>query len=243
MNPDQEFDHFKETYRSDIDKAISFSGQSHDFFTRVKAEYLLHLLRDFQKGQAQSTTIPGYLNVLDIGCGHGHIHPYLTNSNVALRLFATDVASTVVEEARQLNPTVHYQSYGGQRLPYNDQSFDIAFTIAVLHHVPVAQWLAFLQEMRRVVRPGGMIAIFEHNPLNPLTQWVVRTCPIDENAVLLGSRRLSKLVAQAQFIEIAKQYILFTPLDGSAYRKFDKLIGWLPLGAQYYVVARVPHLA
>ena len=42
----QEFDQHKETYRSEIDKAISFSGQSHDFFTRVKAEYLVDLLKD-----------------------------------------------------------------------------------------------------------------------------------------------------------------------------------------------------
>lgn len=241
MSPPQEFDHFKETYRSDIDKAVSFSGQSHDFFTRVKAEYLLSLFRKFMNGQRQSTATRGNLDVLDIGCGHGHIHPYLTKSDIPIKLFATDVASTVVEEARILNSTVNYQSYGGERLPYNDQSFDIAFTIAVLHHVLPAQWLAFLQEMRRVVRPGGMVAIFEHNPINPLTQWVVRTCPIDENAVLLGSRRLSKLAAQAEFVEIAKQYILFTPLDGTAYRKFDNLVGWLPLGAQYYVVARVPY--
>ena len=94
--------------------------------------------------------------------------------------------------------------------------------------------------MRRVVRPGGVIAIFEHNPINPFTRWIVRTCPIDENAVLLGRRRLSNLVAQAQFFDIESRYILFTPLNGPVYRKFDKMIGWLPFGAQYYVAARVP---
>jgi SAM-dependent methyltransferase len=240
MNSAHEFDSYKDTYRSDIDKAISFSGQSHDFFTRVKAEYLLNLFRDFRHAEAKSATATQCLNVLDIGCGHGHIHSYLTGADVPLRLFATDVASTVVEEARQMNPSVSYQSYDGERLPYDDRSFDVAFTIAVMHHVPPAQWLAFLKEMWRVVRPGGAIAIFEHNPINPLTQWVVRTCPIDENAVLLGSRRLSRLVTRAHFVDVRKRYILFTPVDGPTYRKFDNLIGWLPLGAQYYVAARVP---
>jgi hypothetical protein len=91
------------------------------------------------------------------------------------------------------------------------------------------------------VRPDGLIAIFEHNPINPLTQWIVRTCPIDENAVLLGRGRLSKLVSQAKFAAIESRYILFTPLDGARYRAFDRMIGWLPLGAQYYVSARVPN--
>jgi SAM-dependent methyltransferase len=243
MNSAHEFDSYKDTYRSDIDKAISFSGQSHDFFTRVKAEYLLGLLREFRQVEASSDATSKLLNVLDIGCGHGHIHPYLIGTDVPLKLFGTDVASTVVEEARLMNPSVTYQSYGGEHLPYEDRSFDVAFTIAVMHHVPPAQWPAFLKEMRRVVRPGGMIVVFEHNPINPLTQWVVRTCPIDENAVLLGSGRLSRLVAQAQFADISKRYILFTPLDGPVYRKFDNIIGWLPLGAQYYVAARVPRSA
>jgi ubiquinone/menaquinone biosynthesis C-methylase UbiE len=243
MNSAQEFDSYKESYRSDIDKAISFSGQSHDFFTRVKAEYLLSLLRDFRQAEANSAATSERLKVLDIGCGHGHIHPYLANGDVPLTLFGTDVASTVVEEARLMNPSVTYQSYGGERLPYEDQSFDVAFTIAVIHHVPPAQWPTFLKEMRRVVRPGGMIVVFEHNPINPLTQWVVRTCPIDENAVLLSSRRLSRLIAQTRFVDITKRYILFTPLDGPVYRKFDNVIGWLPLGAQYYVAARVPRSA
>ena len=139
-----------------------------------------------------------------------------------------------------MNPAVEYKSYEGEQLPYPDHSFDFAYTIAVMHHVPPAQWPAFLQEMRRVVRPGGAIAIFEHNPINPLTQWIVRTCPIDDNAVLLSNRTLSKLVAAANFSGIESSYILFTPLDGAGYRKFDKMIGWLPLGAQYYVAARVP---
>jgi SAM-dependent methyltransferase len=240
MNNAQEFDRHKETYRSDIDQAISFSGQSHEFFTRVKAEYLVDLFKQFRQSQGASVTTAAPLDVLDIGCGHGHIHSYLTSAELPIKLFGTDVASTVVEEARVLNPSVTYQSYDGKRLPYEDHSFDVAFAIAVMHHVPPAQWPAFLQEMRRVVRPGGMIVVFEHNPINPLTQWVVRTCPIDENAVLLGSRKLSRLAAQAQFVGIAKRYILFTPLDGPAFRSFDKMIGWLPLGAQYYVCARVP---
>lgn len=235
MTSQQEFDQHKDTYRSDIDKAVAFSGQSHDFFTRVKAEYLIDILRSLDR-----KPVAPPLEVLDVGCGHGHIHPYLIQSPLRIKLSAIDVAATVVEEARQTNPAVDYRSYEGARLPYGDSTFDAAYTIAVMHHVPPQQWPAFLKEMRRVVRPGGLIVIFEHNPINPLTQWIVRTCPIDDNAVLLSSRLLSRLVSQSQFSDIESRYILFTPLDGARYRAFDKIIGWLPLGAQYYVSARVP---
>jgi SAM-dependent methyltransferase len=242
MNALQEFDQHKETYRTEIDKAVAFSGQSHDFFTRVKAEYLIELLERFSSERTRSNERAA-LNVLDIGCGHGHIHPYLTRSKLNLRLTGIDVASTVIEEARMANLGVTYHDYDGARLPYPDGSFDAAYTIAVMHHVPPPQWPAFLQEARRVVRPGGLVVIFEHNPINPLTQWIVRTCPIDDNAVLLGSRRLSKLVGQAGFSKVESRYILFTPLDAPRYRTFDRMIGWLPLGAQYYVSAHAPQTA
>src|SRR4051812_31099595 len=108
MSSLQEFDQRKETYRTDIDKAVSFSGQSHDFFTRVKADYLIDIFRQLE-GTRGSSALP--LDVLDIGCGHGHIHPYLVQSNVALKLRGVDVASTVVEEARRTNPAVEYETY------------------------------------------------------------------------------------------------------------------------------------
>jgi SAM-dependent methyltransferase len=204
----------------------------------VKADYLLELLRAARTNRAADTDARSPLRVLDIGCGHGYIHGYLTGSDVHLKLSAIDIAATVVEEARRQNPSVGYAVYGGEKLPYADRSFDVAYTITVMHHVPPPQWPAFVLEMRRVVRPGGMIVVFEHNPINPLTQWIVRTCPIDENAVLLGSRHLARLIGAAGFVDIRRCYILFTPVDRSWARRFDKHLGWLPLGAQYFVAAR-----
>ena len=78
-----EFDHYQETYRSQIDDAVAFSGQSHDFFTRVKANYLIDLIGELiQTSRAENRPI----SVLDVGCGHGHIHPYLMGAKLKLNL-------------------------------------------------------------------------------------------------------------------------------------------------------------
>ena len=45
------------------------------------------------------------------------------------------------------------------------------------------------REVTRLLRPGGRLYVFEHNPWNPVAQWVVRHTPIDRDAVLLGARR------------------------------------------------------
>lgn len=240
----KEFDHYRDGYSQQINKAIAFSGQTQDFYTEVKARCLLDILSKLRtQGAPSDAAAPDAgppLKVLDVGCGQGLIHPYFHPSKANLKLTGIDVAGTVIDEAREANPHVHYDVYDGQQLPYPDNSYDAAYAIAVMHHVPPANWASFLTEMMRVVRPGGLVAIVEHNPINPLTQWIVKSCPFDENAVLLRSGRLASLFRAAGLIEPERRFIIFTPFDGAFFRQLDAGLSWLPLGAQYCMAARVP---
>ena len=179
--------------------------------------------------------------MLDIGCGNGSIHPFLLQRRPQLRLRGVDVASTSIESARQANPLVNYDVYDGTKLPYRTGQFDAAYTICVMHHVPPLAWKDFMAEMRRVVRPGGVVSVIEHNPFNPLTQLLVNTCPFDRNAKLLRSSRLRKVMRDAGLKDIQRRYIQFTPFDGSLFKRLDRWMGWFPLGAQYLTSARVGH--
>jgi ubiquinone/menaquinone biosynthesis C-methylase UbiE len=133
---------------------------------------------------------------------------------------------------------VAYQTYDGRRLPYPDASFDAAYTVCVMHHVPPEQWESLVREMRRVVRPGGITVVFEHNPFNPLTRRAVSTCEFDENAVLLRARRTRLLLRKAGLREVRSRYILTLPAAGGLPHKVDRLFSRLPFGAQYYAVGR-----
>lgn len=226
-----EFDQYRDAYSDDINDAIGFSGQSHDFFTKVKADCLRDLLQ--RNGLLKSRS-----KVLDVGCGHGHIHDYL--DTLPVEITGVDVAARVLETARQKRPGINYLDYDGSRLPFDDDSFDLAYTICVMHHVAPGDWRDFLKEMRRVVKPGGIVAVFEHNPLNPLTLRVVNSCPMDDNAVLLRSGQLVDLLTQTGLDGVRKRFILFTPFAGRLFEWFDRALGWLPLGAQYFATGRVP---
>jgi len=238
QNKEQEFDAYRDTYSDDIDKSLAFSGQAQDFFTRVKAECIVEILQKHFKSDAKNP-----VKLLDVGCGHGLIHPHLLESakaqNYPLSLTGIDVAASVVELAKKENPSIAYDTYDGITLPYADNSFDFAFAICVMHHVPPAQWQDFLKEMNRVVKPGGIVSIFEHNPLNPVTVHIVNNCPLDENAVLLRASKLEALYKGAGLNDISKNYILFTPIAAKLFRKLDKMLSWLPLGAQYYMLGHV----
>jgi SAM-dependent methyltransferase len=151
-------------------------------------------------------------------------------------LAGVDVASDLVEAAAEANPWADYRGYEEREpIPHADSSFDLSFAICVLHHVPPGRWGAFVAEMARVTRPGGLVAIFEHNPLNPLTRLTVARCEFDEDAVLLTRRRTRRLMAEEALEIVESPYIIPVPGEGGAARTLDRALARTPLGAQYYV--------
>ena len=87
--------------------------------------------------------------------------------------------------------------------------------------------------MARVVRPGGVLCIIEHNPLNPLTQLSVRRCEFDSHAILLPSWRTARLMAQAGLKSVESRYFLLMPSAAAPARAIERRLARLPLGAQY----------
>jgi len=83
-----------------------------------------------------------------------------------------------------------------------------------------------------------LVAIFEHNPLNPLTVHAVNTCPFDENAKLIFARDLARRLRDAGWATPLIQYNLFFPRRLALLRPFERRLGWLPIGAQYAAIAR-----
>ena len=68
-------------------------------------------------------------------------------------------------------------------------SFDVVFAMCVWHHIPPNQWTNFISELSRVLSQEGLLLVYEHNPLNPLTRRVVSRCAFDKDAVLLSLPR------------------------------------------------------
>jgi SAM-dependent methyltransferase len=153
-------------------------------------------------------------------------------------LTGVDVEKGVIERAKGSNPGINYILYDGKNLPFENNSFNLTFAVNVMHHVPVDLWQNFCSEMHRVLKPGGIAAVFEHNPANPLTRKVVRDCEFDRDAVLLPHRKIKELFTVSKLEVIEDSYIIFFPFKSGIFRSAEKLIKWLPLGAQQYVLGR-----
>ena len=223
-----DFERYKDTYQQKVQEAIKFTGQDLDFFTEAKVRNLLHLTRR-QLGDSRRLT------TLDVGCGVGITDFYLTGH--FKKLHGIDLGRGMIRKASILNPKASYRFYKGGKLPYRTGSMDITFAICVMHHVPQAHMGSFSREMVRVTRKGGIIAVFEHNPFNPLTLRAVSTCDLDVDAILLRRTQVAHLLETAGAAVVEKKYILFTPFRGVFFALLDQWLGFIPLGAQYFVAA------
>jgi len=196
------FDKYDKSFGAVVQSSIDFSGLPHSFFTAAKADALGELITTRLHGMRN-------LHMLDVGCGIGEFHPFVRG--MFSRICGADVSAASIAQARIRNPEVQYETYVGQTLPYDSAAFDLSIAICVLHHVPPAQRVGFLREMRRVVRSGGLVCLIEHNPLNPLTRLAVARCEFDRDAVLLHARRTHALMADAGLHDIRSDYFLLLP--------------------------------
>ena len=97
---------------------------------------------------------------LEIGSGTGYFSLNLLQLGLIGRLVATDISPGMLGElaatAERLGLEVETETTDAERLPFEDESFDLVFGHAVLHHLPDLP--AALAELRRVLRPGGTLA-------------------------------------------------------------------------------------
>ncbi len=102
--------------------------------------------------------------VLDVGCGTGSLTFALAGAANLGEINAIDYSPVFVEAAsrRNTDPRIKIRQADACALPFEDGTFDRALALLVLHFVPDAG--KAVAEMRRVVRPGGVVAavVWDH---------------------------------------------------------------------------------
>ena len=94
--------------------------------------------------------------VLDVGCGTGMLTTELVRRVGAACVAAADPSAPFVAAMRERFPDVDVRQAGAEVLPFEDGAFDAALAQLVVHFMPDP--VGGLREMRRVTRPGGVVA-------------------------------------------------------------------------------------
>src|SRR4029077_4924614 len=137
------------------------------------------------------------MSLLDFGCGAADFLRTLQRAGFAGKLCGSDISAEMLREARsrwpELAPVALHATASGV-LPFAADAFDWVTASCVFHHIAPTERAAAVAELRRVLKTGGRVLLFEHNPWNPLTRLIVKRAPIDRNAVLLSAREARELM-------------------------------------------------
>ncbi len=99
-------------------------------------------------------------DVLEVGAGVGRWAASFDPSTT--RFTGLDISESMVETARHNYPGADFDHLEDDLLfPHEDESFDLVFTVTVLHHNPTPAKKTLLSEMWRVTKPGGRLMFLE----------------------------------------------------------------------------------
>ena len=218
------FDEYAKSYDEILSSALGLFGNENSYYSFRKVE-----LASSRFGMIEPKRI------LDFGCGVGSVVQYLFKFFPDADIWGTDPSVESLEIAYRANPKM--QCVNESEIPTN--FFDLIFISNVLHHVQEVHRKALLQQISTYLIDNGEVIIFEHNRLNPITRRIVDRCKFDEGVELLSRRSCSiMLVATGLFEDLESGYFLFLPPFLKKFRKLEKFLCKLPLGAQFWQTAR-----
>jgi ubiquinone/menaquinone biosynthesis C-methylase UbiE len=154
-NPANQFDQL-DNYDDEIPRHVAI------YLNEVKTEKNARIIKRFFGGQAG-------IRGIDLGCGTGEYANSLQQRCAGITVDGMDSSARQIELARSKgfkNTFIHAS------MTQNDapaHSYDFAYAINSIHHLPSVEAQATMfQEVRRILRPGGIFIIHEMNTRNPL---------------------------------------------------------------------------
>lgn len=231
-----EFNRFAQGYSGgNEDPLMRLFGRNLDQFIHVKAKWLWNYLA---QGRVKISPDEGY-HLLDYGCGTGEMLKWLKIFGFPGHLHGADVSPAMLEEAEKRWDGFQkplFSCIGETKTDYADDFFHCIVATCVFHHIEPEKRDSVLQEIKRILVPGGTLVLFEHNPFNPITRLIVKRATIDKNAILLYPKEIRGRYNKASFAKCKLEYLMFFPPSMKVSLKFERYLRWLPLGAQYVAV-------
>lgn len=224
------FDDYSDIYHDRLTECLkSYGGRDAYYYTRLKTRWLLRLTK-------KHLGLPKDYNFLDLGCGTATAEANLCSS------FRSGVGidlSYRMLKARECKAENCFFLQGNvAELPFSDGTFDLVFSITLMHHLADDVLPVFFDEIYRVLKPGGLTVHFDHNPRNFLTRKVVDNCEYDRGAILRPLERITEFMKPRFSSLVDYGYIIFIPAFLKALEPMELIFKKIPYGGQYFVVGR-----
>ena len=125
------------------------------------------------------------MTVIDLGCGSGAFTPFVAGVvGEEGKVYAVDIQPAMLRQLErklskpenQAITNIELRQAGAYDLPFEDGSIDLVYMVTVLEEIPDRG--RALREVRRVLKPGGILAVTEFlpDPDYPLRSTVIKIC-------------------------------------------------------------------
>ena len=224
------FDEFAMSYDHALAMGLSATGEDRDFFARGRIQILRKNLDRLQFRPDRA---------MEFGCGTGSNLALLLEITGASSVLGLDVSEKSIEMARSslTSPAI---SFARPSEYQPDARIDLAFCNGVFHHIDPAMRASAAGYVRDCLRPGGIFALWENNPWNPGTRYVMSRIPFDKDAITLTASEGRRLLEAAGFRIVSSEYSFIFPHALRWLRGLEAPLSRLPIGGQYQLLARKP---
>jgi len=228
---DHHFDRFAQNYDQNLQRGLQITGESKQFYAAGRVRWVqrqLHLLGVHPQ------------RILDYGCGTGSSIRLLLALDGTSRVTGVDVSvSSLATAVRDHSDLQQVDFSTPERLPPLGQ-FDLVFCNGVFHHIAPPQRAAAMDYIAGSLKSGGFAALWENNPWNPGTRWVMRRIPFDRDAQMLFPSALRRLASAAGLKVLRTRFAFICPRTLRFLRPSERLLSSLPLGGQYVALCCKP---
>jgi len=220
-----------EKYEEELRRGLKWTGENRRYFAARRIFWLRKRLVE-EGGSAPRS-------ILDFGCGLGDALELFGRWPEVERLVGADADPRMLARARKTLSDPRARFIPPEALPAL-APFDLVYLNGVLHHIPPPDRPPLARRLAALLAPGGALAVWENNPWNPGTRWVMRRTPFDRDAAPLGAAQ-TRCLAEAAGLRVARtDYLFLFPRALRFFRPIEPALASLPLGGQYLVLARRP---
>jgi len=224
------FDEYAEDYDSALAKGISVSGEDKMYFARGRVDWTKKVLD--QLGEKPAT-------IMDFGCGTGASIPLFLEWPLVTQVIGTDVSAKSLDVAIAAHASARAQFH--LMKDYQPQAnLDLVFCNGVFHHIPKGERRDAMHYIHACLKPAGLFALWENNPWNPGTRWIMSRIPFDRDAITLSPLESRRRIREANFQLLRTDFRFYFPRILKWLRRLEILGLKFPLGSQYLVLARKP---
>ena len=230
MAGESDFNFYADKYNKTLNQALMASGESSLYFAKARINWT-------SKRISKQRSTKEVNNIMDFGCGIGASAKFLSKHFSSAKVIGIDPSIKSINIAKK-NNSQEFKFYLNSEFT-SKNSMDLVYCNGVFHHIPISQRLSAVNYIKKSLSPLGILAVWENNPWNLGTRFIMSKCPFDNDAKTLSHISFQKILKENGFEIMEVNFLFIFPRILKLFRPFEKYLCKFPIGGQYLILARL----